>query len=70
MRYGWNVLGHRNNVRRLGTQEKLDVARSRLWRTFRKRGLALTKCPGEAAIGPARRNLNSPQAPPEEFGPL
>ena len=34
-----------------------------------KRGLALTKCPAEAAIGPARRNPNSPQALPEEFGP-
>jgi hypothetical protein len=33
-----------------------------------KRSLALTKCPAKAAIGPAPRNLNSLQAPPEEFG--
>ena len=32
-------------------------------------GLALTKCPGEAGIGPAPRNPNSPQALREEFGP-
>src|SRR5262245_58539203 len=36
--------------------------------TLPKQGLALTKCPAEAAIGPARRTPNSPQAPPEEFG--
>src|SRR5262249_60836759 len=34
-----------------------------------KRSLALTRCPGKVAIGPARRNLNNLQAPPVEFGP-
>src|SRR5262249_21864646 len=34
-----------------------------------QRGLPLTKCRGRAAIGPARRNPNSPQALPEEFDP-
>ena len=34
-----------------------------------QRGLPLTKCPGLAAIGPALRNPNSPQALPEEFDP-
>jgi hypothetical protein len=32
--------------------------------------LALTKCPGKAAIGHLQRNPNSPQAPIGEFGPL
>jgi hypothetical protein len=43
--------------------------RADLRSTLTKRGLALTKCLGEAAIGPAWRNPNSPPAPPEEFGP-
>src|SRR6516164_9779679 len=56
-------------LRQLRPQGKLGVSASRLWSTLPKRGLALTKCPGEAAIAPARRNLHSPQAPPEEFDP-
>ena len=49
------------SVQALGSKEKYAASTQAKF--------ALTKCPGGAAIGPARRNLNSPQAPPEEFGP-
>ena len=61
---------HRNKTRRSGSQGKISrVGKPLLENAIPLEGLALTKCPGEAAIGPARRNLNSPQAPPEEIGP-
>ena len=41
-------------------QARSDWERAYPWDTLHKRGLTLTKCPGEVAIGPARRNPNSP----------
>src|SRR6516162_5896888 len=57
--------GRRSTSRLPRRWQRPGLARS----TLPQRGLPLTKCRGRAAIGPARRNPNSPQALPEEFDP-
>jgi len=71
-KYGRNANKEQLKLSIIGTRlhgGAASVSRDDLRSMLSKRGLALTKCPGRAAIGPARRNPNSPQALPEGFGP-
>src|SRR5262249_20762404 len=65
----WSIPRHCFVRERTLPQPAVPLRCDGLRSTLPKQGLALTKCPGEAAIGPARRNLHRLLVLLEEFGP-
>src|SRR5262249_40082752 len=64
----WSIPRHRFVRERTLPQPAVPLRCDGLLSTLPKQGFAPTKGRAEAAIGPARRTRNTPQAPPEEFG--